>query len=196
MFASTSGRVPAGTSFMERINAERGIEETESQLSSPDLDTALMDRWQTDGRCRAAGFSLVFLDGSYPEDLLERICELSNVMNTAPRENLEVDDSYVTPDQTQQHEQSMFAAGLERWAAYTVEDSTGAFAGYTEVFLERKPSLCRRAGGRRCRPAIPRQRHGTMAQIRDAGTYPPKSPGSTIRSHYQRLFRCRDDWHQ
>ena len=134
MFVATSGRVPAGISFMERLNAERGIEELESQVTLADLDTALMDRWQTDGRRRAAGFSLGLWDGSYPEEQLERICDLTNAMNSAPVENLEVDDMYVTPSAARQHEQSMSAVGIERWSAYTIEDSTGDFAGYTEVF--------------------------------------------------------------
>ena len=134
MITSTSDRAPAGVFFMERLKAERGLEESESQLSLAELDMSLIDRWQTDGRRRAAEFSLRFWDGRYPEEQLEAICELLNVMNSAPLDKLAIEDINITPRQARQDEESLFAVGIQRWTAYTIEDSTGEFAGYTEVF--------------------------------------------------------------
>jgi GNAT superfamily N-acetyltransferase len=74
-----------------------------------------------------------FWTGPYPEQDIEAIVALIQVMNTAPREDLEVEDFRPTAEQIRQFEQSMFARGNSRWTAYVREKATGKFAGFTEV---------------------------------------------------------------
>ena len=80
------------------------------------------------------GFTLGFWDGPYPEEQLEDIAALNDVMNTAPRENLDMEDMHFTPEQIRQMEQQMAASGTQRWTLYASEEETGRFAGFTEVF--------------------------------------------------------------
>ncbi len=147
MMAGTNGRVPAGAAFLERIGAERGLEEHTNQLALADLDPALVARWQAEGRERAAGFALSFWDGPYPEDQLGAIAALNEVMNTAPREKLDMEDMHFTPEHLRQMEQGMVAAGTQRWTLYACKGETGRFAGFTEVWWNPNRPLVVSQGG-------------------------------------------------
>ena len=133
LITDTNGRVPAGDAFMQRLGAERGLQMHTNQLALADVDGALLEQWQAEGAERAAGFTLGFWDGAYPDDQLDAIAKLTDVMNTAPRENLDMEDMHFTPDQIRQQEKMMAAVGTERWTLYATETATGRFAGFTEV---------------------------------------------------------------
>jgi GNAT superfamily N-acetyltransferase len=126
-------RIPAGAAFMERIGARKGLAAHTNQLKITDLNRALVQQWQTRAQERASDFQLGFWDGAYPEEDLKAIAALIEVMNTAPREDLEIEDFRFTPEQVRQIEKSILARGNSRWTAYVREKTTGKFAGFTEV---------------------------------------------------------------
>lgn len=130
----TNDRVPAGVAFMERVGAERGLQTHVNQLALSDLNRELIQGWLARAPERASGFEVGFWDGPYPEEELEGIAGLHNVMNTAPRGDLDLEDSITTPEMLRGWEASMAATGEQRWTAYARERATGAFAGFTEVF--------------------------------------------------------------
>lgn len=109
-----------------------------NQLVLAELDPALLEQWQREGKQKAAGFTLGFWDGEYPEDHLDAIAELSDVMNTAPRENLDMEDTHMTPERLRQTEQAEAAVAMQRWTLYATETATGRLVGFTEVHW--KPS--------------------------------------------------------
>ena len=133
MMTDTNERIPAGEAFMTRLGAERGLEMHTNQLALADLDPALLAQWRTQGQERAAGFTLGAWDGPYPDDQLDAIAALNDVMNTAPREKLDMEDMHFTPEQIRQMEQQMAASGTQRWTLYVSEAASGRFAGFTEV---------------------------------------------------------------
>ncbi len=133
MMTDTNERVPAGAALMTRLGAERGMQMHTNQLVLAELDSALLAQWQEDGAARASGFTLGFWDGPYPDDQIEAIAKLTDVMNTAPRENLDMEDMHFTPEQIRQQEKMMAAMGTQHWTIYAAETATGRFAGFTEV---------------------------------------------------------------
>jgi mycothiol synthase len=134
LIAATNDRVPAGEAFMSRLGAERGLETHLNQLALSELNHDLLQRWLARAPERASGFDVGFWDGPYPEEELAGIAGLHNVMNTAPRGTLDLEDSTTTPEMLRGWEGSMAATGEQRWSAYARERATGAFAGFTEVF--------------------------------------------------------------
>lgn len=133
LVSDTNERVPAGAAFMERIGARQGLVGHTNQLKIAELNRALIRQWQARALERASDFELGFWNGPYPEQDIEAIVALIRVMNTAPRENLEIEDFRPTAEQIRQFEQSLFARGSSRWTAYVREKATGKFAGFTEV---------------------------------------------------------------
>lgn len=147
LMTDTNERVPAGEAFMQRLGAERGLEMHTNQLALADLDRALLNRWQAEGQKRAAGFTLGFWDGAYPDDQIDAIAKLTDVMNTAPRENLDMEDMHFTPDQIRQQEKMMAAMGTQHWTVYATESTTGRFAGFTEVqWNSNRPEIVSQGG--------------------------------------------------
>jgi mycothiol synthase len=131
MIGSTSDRAPAGEALMNRLGAKKAIENHLNQLLIEDLDRDLLRRWISEGP--SDRFELGLWDGPYPEDQLERICRLVEVMNTAPRGDLEIEDWKVTPDQLRDWERHLEATGTVRWTVYATDRATGEFVGYTET---------------------------------------------------------------
>jgi GNAT superfamily N-acetyltransferase len=99
------------------------------------VDRELVSRWIADGPVRAPGYRLEFVAGRTPPELLDRVAEVLNVMNTAPRENLDISDIPMTADLVRDQEQAALAAGEQLWAFYAEEESSGRFVGLSTISI-------------------------------------------------------------
>lgn len=133
VFGYTNDHVEDGGAFARRLGADVGIRTHLNRLLLPGVARDLVARWIADGPKRAPGYSLLAIDGPYPDDLVDAMADLAGVMNTAPRDDLDQEDRQITPDHIRQWEQSMQAEGTERWTLVARHDETGELAGYTEV---------------------------------------------------------------
>jgi mycothiol synthase len=134
MMTKTNEHVPAGEAFMRRLGAEKGLETHINQLALAELNHSLVRQWLERAPERASDFILGFWSGPYPEDQLEAVARLVEVMNQAPRDRLDVEDDHITPEKLRQVEELMLAMGTERWTMYVKEKTSGKLAGFTEVF--------------------------------------------------------------
>ena len=134
LISATTDRVPAGAAFMERIGARAGLTSHINQLVLTELDHGAVRRWLAEGRAREGEFELGFWTGPFPEEDLAAIAALHDVMNQAPRGDLDAEDVRSTPEQLREAERSLAASGVERWVAYARERATGAFAGFSDVY--------------------------------------------------------------
>jgi mycothiol synthase len=131
----TRDSVPSGAAFCERFGAETALVNEENRLDLRSIDGDLVDRWIADGPIRAAGYRLVFVDGRTPPDLTDQVAAALNVMNTAPRENLDVGDVQMTAELVREYEEAAAAAGRGQWAYYAAEDESGRFVGVTNITI-------------------------------------------------------------
>lgn len=134
LLAGTDSTIPAGQALMERLGARVGIVSRTNQLDLARLDPALMQAWREEGA--RDEFGLGWWLGPYPEEDIAAICALKDVMNTAPRDDLEVEDWKWTPEIVRQQETSMTERKVERWTLFTRHRASGELAGYTEVFYD------------------------------------------------------------
>lgn len=137
LVTDTSSNAPAGEVFMRRLGAEVGLEALTNQLDMARLDHALLGRWLADGEARsAAEFSVDFWDGAYPQADIDAIVAMKRVMNSAPTDDLDVEDTNFTAEQLRQIETMLLTQRrVTRWTAYARQRATGAVVGYTEVFF-------------------------------------------------------------
>ena len=133
ILSTTSERVPAGEAFAQRVGAERAFAGHLNRLDLAKVDRGLVRRWIEEGPGRAPGYSLVPIDGPYPDDLVDDIIEVHHVMNDAPRDDLDMEDSKLTVEQMREIEKSMLAAKTERWAIFARHDESGRLVGLTDV---------------------------------------------------------------
>jgi mycothiol synthase len=129
--------VPSGGAFAQRFGAEAAMVGRENRQDLHSVSRDLVDRWVAEGPARAPGYRLEFVAGRTPPDLIERAAEVFNVMNTAPREDLDVSDTPVTPELVREYEDAIVGAGDEMWAYYAVEESSGRFVGLTNITMRR-----------------------------------------------------------
>ncbi len=129
------GNVPSGAAFAQRFGAEVALVAQENRQDLRSVNRGLVDRWIADGPVRAPGYKLLFVPGRTPPDLTDRVAAVFNVMNNAPRENMDVTDTLVTPDLVRTYEDAIVAAGDEIWAYYAVEQSSGRFVGLTNITM-------------------------------------------------------------
>jgi GNAT superfamily N-acetyltransferase len=133
---STNDRSEGGAAFARRLGAHAGMTTHTNQLDLQELDRELVRRWQDSGRERAAAFDIGLWDGRFPEEELEAITELLRVMNSAPTDDLDVEDFNFTPEQVRAIEAQQLSGGRKRWTLYARERDSGRFAGYTVLVLD------------------------------------------------------------
>jgi mycothiol synthase len=134
LITGTDSFVPDGEAFMKRIGAEAALEEQANRLLLADVDRELIREWRRRARERASGFELGVWEGPYPEADLDAIIEMKNVMNTAPRGDLDVEDFTWTKDMLRQWETELAQRKIERWTMYARHSESRQLAGYSEVF--------------------------------------------------------------
>ncbi|NJK46648.1 MAG: hypothetical protein HC933_22520, partial [Pleurocapsa sp. SU_196_0] len=133
LLASSNDRVAAGAPFLTRHAFTAGLANHVNQLTLEALNLETMRDWVSAARQRATGYELFTLHGAYPEDGLEAITRLMDVMNTAPRGDLDVEDFHLTPELVRQMEAMMTARGGTRTTTFARHVSSGELVGYSEL---------------------------------------------------------------
>lgn len=134
LIVGTTDRVPAGVEFLRRIGATPGVETRISQLRMSELNRPLLREWLDRAKVLEDEFELGFWPGAYPTKELTAIARLTDVMNQAPHDDLEIEDVHMTPEMLRQAEKMLLARGGQRWTYYVRERESGAFAGFSDVF--------------------------------------------------------------
>src|SRR5262249_47458628 len=78
-------------------------------------------------------YSLVVIDDVVPDELLDAYVAVLEVMNTAPREELDMEDEHHTPERQRERETRAARRGDHDWILMARHEPTGAIAGYTEI---------------------------------------------------------------
>ena len=120
-------------SALGRLGLSHVFTEKMSRLSLESLDLELMDLWIERATERAADYDLLFLEDPIPDEHIEQWCRVRNVLSTAPREDLEMADHLVTPEEWRQREQSTRDREDRHVAFVAVHRGSGEFTGYTDV---------------------------------------------------------------
>ena len=106
-----------------------------SDLVLADVDWTMTESWTRPERARDLGYRLEMVDGVFPQHLRADAATFHHIMQTAPREDLEVGDLIVDADFVAELDRALVEAGRTRWTVL-VRDPGGACIGGTEVTLE------------------------------------------------------------
>lgn len=168
MIANTTDRVPAGQIFLERVGATAGVVSRINQLRMSELNRPLLSEWLKRAETLEAHFELGFWDGAYPEEELEAIAQLTDVMNQAPHDELEIEDIHMTPAMLREEEKVLLDRGSQRRTYYARERATGAFAGFTDLFVRKDRPAYAQVGSTGVFPAY--RNHGLGRWLKAAMT--------------------------
>lgn len=144
LIAGTTDRIPAGGAFLRKIGATPGVETRINQLKVSELNRPALTEWLERAKALEADFELGFWPGAYPEEELEAIARLTDVMNEAPHGELEIEDMHITPEMLRQAEKMLLTRGGQRWTYYIRDRQSGVIAGFTDIFYhEDRPAYAR-----------------------------------------------------
>jgi len=132
---STYDAVPAADAFSRRFGGRIGRVNRNSELLVQDVDWKLVQSWVDEGPRRAPGYAVQVWDGPFPEHMLDDALGFHRIMNTQPRDDLEVGDVILDRVQVAQLDRHLVESGRQRWTAF-VRDPDGRCVGGTEVTFE------------------------------------------------------------
>jgi len=132
---ATYDSAPAGEEFSRRLGGRIARVNRNSELRLGDVDWHMVRSWIHDGPRRAPDYSLEFWEGPFPADLLEDAARFHHIMNTAPRDGLEVGDTVLAPEQVAAIDRHLVQAGRQRWTCL-VRCPAGRCVGGTEMTFE------------------------------------------------------------
>jgi len=132
---STYDAVPAGQAFSQRVGATIGRVNRTSELALDDVDWTLVADWSRAPHARRRGYRFEVIDGAYPDHALADAVTFHRIMQSAPREDLQIGDVELDSDFVTQRDRSMLEAGQQRWTIL-VRDANDVCVGGTEVTFD------------------------------------------------------------
>lgn len=132
---STFDLVPAGGEFSRGLGARIARVNRTSELRLADVDWSLVERWASAERARDFGYYLEMVDGAFPENLRDDSATFHRIMQTAPRDDLDIGDTIIDANFVAELDEALLQAGRTRWTAL-VRDPEGACVGGTEMTFE------------------------------------------------------------
>jgi GNAT superfamily N-acetyltransferase len=143
-FGANADEGSPGEAFVAGLGLTRRNTAHQNRLLLADLDVAQLHEWVARAGERAAAYSLHAWDGPTPADRIDAFAACTEVMNSAPRGDLELVDERMTPDRLRTIEGARAAAGTTWWTIGAIEDATGGFAGFTQLsFPPWRPTVAR-----------------------------------------------------
>ena len=95
----------------------------------------MVERWTARSSERGLGYTLDFIDGAYPEALRHDGARFHHIMQTAPRDDLDVGDVLITEQDVEEIDAHLAEAGRHRWTIL-IRDPDGTCVGGTEITFE------------------------------------------------------------
>jgi len=124
-----------GEAFLAAIGGQKKYVEHHNRLRVDDIDRQLLEGWVKAAADEAAGYSLLTWDGPTPAEHLAAFASLLDVMNDAPRGDLDMEDERNTPETVKGWEDSVVARGQTIWTVVARHDATGALAGWSTLLF-------------------------------------------------------------
>lgn len=128
---ATSSRSPQGETFAARLGAKSALVMITSELHLEGLDQAQLRGWM---RRPAQDAYALHCFSRIPEHEFGRVAQVMEVMNTAPRGDLEFEDWKITPAMVRRWQEMTEASGEKRLLYAAEHLKSGELVGYTEVF--------------------------------------------------------------
>lgn len=137
LFFDAHKNIPAGSAFLEGLGSEHKFTGRYSLLRFSDVDIAQLEGWVARAVERASDYELAGWVGPCPDDRVEAFVAEQAVMNTAPLENLDIEDEVFTVERLRDREQVWSERGVEWQTLVAVHKPTGEMVAHSDVMFPR-----------------------------------------------------------
>lgn len=131
----TTDLVPSGGLFAVAMGAAPGLVVRRSELDLTSIDRSRLPSWLTVPARTSDRYELVTVLGLYPTDQYEAIAAVEQVMNSAPHDDLDIEDEVRDAAWVAAREEQFDPSVEERWTIFARERATGRFVGFTQAFF-------------------------------------------------------------
>jgi GNAT superfamily N-acetyltransferase len=132
---STFDAVPAADAFSRRMGGRVARTNRTSELLLADVDWRTVGEWVRAADARQRGYSMELIVGPFPEHLRADAAAFHHIMQTAPRDDLEVGEVHLEPDHVAELDRSLVESGRTRWTIL-LRAADGRCVGGTELTFE------------------------------------------------------------
>ena len=132
---STFDAVPGGEAFSRAVGAVPARVNRTSELRIDEVDWDLVAAWIDESQGRRDGYVLDVVDGAFPPSKRADAARFHHIMQTMPREGLDIGDVLITEADVAEQDRAHDDAHRERWTIL-VRDPNGVCVGGTEMHLE------------------------------------------------------------
>ena len=133
-----SNHVPAGWDFLKAIGAEHKLTGRFSMLKFADVDRPLLEGWVARAAERASDYEVLRWDGPCPDEYVEAFVNEQNVMNTAPIENLELEDEVFTVERLRDREKMQAHRRIDQSTLVARHVPSGEIVAHSDVWLPQR----------------------------------------------------------
>lgn len=132
-----------GEPFLTAFDGHLGSVARLMDLDISSVDHSLLEDWVLRAPERASGYSLVEWTGSCPPELLDEWVRVMAVMNTAPTDDLIVEERPRTVAEVADDEESARRRGWEGRCVAARENATGNLVGYSAIGISPDSDVAR-----------------------------------------------------
>jgi GNAT superfamily N-acetyltransferase len=125
---------------LERLGMKKVFQSRESRLLIEDVDWDLMDSWIERAAERANDYEIRHITFPISDQDIQNWCDVMMIMNTAPTEDLDIEDFNMTPKKWRDIEAKDLARGRLLSGYVAIHRPTGQWVGLSEIlFNENHP---------------------------------------------------------
>jgi GNAT superfamily N-acetyltransferase len=125
-----------GMPFLKAMGLDPVLEEVFRRQDLLAVDWSKLDREERQARQRAAGYELLRLPGSVPDELMPAVVALTEAINDAPTDDLDFQDEVFTPERIRAYEAAQAGFDHRIYRLVARHRETGELAGHTVVAVE------------------------------------------------------------
>jgi GNAT superfamily N-acetyltransferase len=130
--------LPKADAFARRHGFAQKAIEVNRRQDLAGLDWELVQRIYDESLAAASAYELVTLTGALPDDMLDGMVAVTESINDAPRDDLDMEDDVYSPERIRAYEEAQAKSDRTIHRVVARAKDTGELAGHTVVAVERE----------------------------------------------------------
>ena len=130
--------LPKANAFSLRHGFEQKAIEVNRRQDIAGLDWSVVQRLYDEAVQASTAYELLRVIGPVPEELLDGMVALTESINDAPKDDLDIEDDVFTPERLRAYEAAQVAHDRTVYRVIARERSTGELAGHSVVAVEQE----------------------------------------------------------
>lgn len=130
--------LPKAQAFAQRHGYEQKAIEVNRRQDLDGLDYSIVQSLYDGAVARSSAYELVKITGELPDELLDGMVAVTESINDAPKDDLDMEDDVYSPERLRAYEQAQIKSDRTIHRVIAREKATGELAGHSTITVERE----------------------------------------------------------